>query len=72
MASKLVTDRQKSSEVVLNAIEHQGGALQFINAMGAQRFVERSRELAQRHGARFEPAAVVVKMAQDGARFEDA
>lgn len=51
---------------------HQGGALQFINAMGAQRFVERSRELAQRHGARFEPAAVVVKMAQDGARFEDA
>ena len=28
MASKLVTDRQKSSEVVLNAIEHQGGALQ--------------------------------------------
>ena len=51
---------------------HQGGALQFINAMGAQRFVERSRELAKLHGARFEPAAVVVKMAQDGARFEDA
>ncbi len=51
---------------------HQGGALQFINAMGAQRFVERSRELAQRHGARFEPAAVVITMAQDGARFEDA
>ena len=51
---------------------HQGGALQFINAMGAQRFVERSRELAKLHGARFEPAAVVVKMAQEGARFEDA
>ncbi len=51
---------------------HQGGALQFINAMGAQRFVERSRELAKLHGARFEPAAVVVKMAQEGSRFEDA
>ena len=51
---------------------HQGGALQFINAMGAQRFVDRSRELAKLHGARFEPAAVVVKMAQEGARFEDA
>lgn len=51
---------------------HQGGALQFINAMSAQRFVERSRELAQRHGARFEPAAIVVKMARDGGRFEDA
>ncbi len=50
---------------------HQGGALQFINAMGAQAFVARSRELAQRHGARFEPAAIVVKMAQEGGRFED-
>ncbi|MFZ4550375.1 MAG: 3-hydroxyacyl-CoA dehydrogenase NAD-binding domain-containing protein [Aquabacterium sp.] len=50
---------------------HQGGALQFINAMGAQRFVERSRELAHAHGARFEPAAVIVKMAQEGGRFED-
>ncbi|MGP1629504.1 MAG: 3-hydroxyacyl-CoA dehydrogenase NAD-binding domain-containing protein [Giesbergeria sp.] len=51
---------------------HQGGALQFINAMGAQRFVERLRELAKAYGARFEPAAVVVKMAQNGGRFEDA
>ncbi len=51
---------------------HQGGALQFINAMGAQHFVERSRELAKAYGARFEPAAVVVKMAQDGGKFEDA
>ena len=50
---------------------HQGGALQFINAMGAPAFVARSRELAQRHGARFEPAAIVVKMAQEGGRFED-
>ena len=51
---------------------HQGGALQFINAMGVQRFVERSRELAQQHGARFEPAAILVQMAQDNRRFEDA
>ncbi|MDE2402554.1 MAG: enoyl-CoA hydratase/isomerase family protein [Burkholderiales bacterium] len=50
----------------------QGGALQFINAVGAQRFVERSRELAQRFGARFEPAAIIVKQAQEGGRFEDA
>ncbi|MES2090614.1 MAG: 3-hydroxyacyl-CoA dehydrogenase NAD-binding domain-containing protein [Pseudomonadota bacterium] len=50
----------------------QGGALQFINAMGAARFVERSRELAQRFGARFEPAAIVVKQAAEGGRFEDA
>jgi len=50
---------------------NQGGALQFINAVGAKRFVERARELAQAYGPRFEPAQVVVKMAQDGGRFED-
>ena len=50
---------------------HQGGALQFINAMGAQRFVERSRELAKRYGDRFAPAAVVVKQAQEGGSFQD-
>jgi 3-hydroxyacyl-CoA dehydrogenase/enoyl-CoA hydratase/3-hydroxybutyryl-CoA epimerase len=50
----------------------QGGALQFINAMGAATFVARARELAARHGPRFEPAAVVVKQAQDGGCFADA
>ena len=50
---------------------NQGGALQFINAMGAQRFVERSRELARAYGPRFEPAAIVVRQAQEGGRFED-
>ncbi|HWS25565.1 MAG TPA: 3-hydroxyacyl-CoA dehydrogenase NAD-binding domain-containing protein, partial [Xanthomonadales bacterium] len=49
-----------------------GGALQFINALGAKRFVERSRELAQRYGERFAPAAIVVRLAADGGRFEDA
>jgi 3-hydroxyacyl-CoA dehydrogenase/enoyl-CoA hydratase/3-hydroxybutyryl-CoA epimerase len=49
----------------------QGGALQFINAMGARRFVDRARELAARHGARFEPAAVVVAQAEAGGRFTD-
>ncbi len=49
----------------------QGGALQFINAMGARRFVDRSRALAARYGARFEPAAGVVAMAERGGRFED-
>lgn len=48
------------------------GALQFINAMGVQRFVARSRELARQHGARFEPAAILVQMAQENRRFQDA
>ena len=48
---------------------HQGGALQFINAMGMKRFVARARELAARHGARFEPAAILVRMAERDERF---
>ncbi|HEY6135920.1 MAG TPA: 3-hydroxyacyl-CoA dehydrogenase NAD-binding domain-containing protein [Rubrivivax sp.] len=48
-----------------------GGALQFINAMGAAAFVARARELASRHGARFEPAAVVLRQAAEGTRFAD-
>ena len=50
---------------------NQGGALQFINAVGPAAFVARARELAARYGERFAPAAIVVKMAQDGGRFED-
>ena len=48
-----------------------GGALQFIDAMGAAAFVARGRELAANFGPRFEPAAVVVRQAEDGGRFAD-
>jgi 3-hydroxyacyl-CoA dehydrogenase/enoyl-CoA hydratase/3-hydroxybutyryl-CoA epimerase len=50
---------------------NQGGALQFINAVGAKQFAQRARELAAKYGPRFEPAAIVVKQAQEGGRFED-
>ena len=49
-----------------------GGALQFINAMGAAAFVARSRELTAKFGPRFEPAAVVVRQAAEGGLFSDA
>ena len=48
-----------------------GGALQFINAMGAKRFVERARELEAAHGARFAPAGVVVNLAETDGTFHD-
>ncbi len=48
-----------------------GGALQFINAMGAPAFVARARALAARYGPRFEPAAIVVQQARQGGRFAD-
>ena len=47
-----------------------GGALQFINAYGLERFVARSRELAERYGARFLPAAILVDMAARGGTFD--
>ena len=48
-----------------------GGALQFINSVGAAKFVERSRQLAAQYGPRFEPAAGVVQQAEQGTHFED-
>ena len=49
----------------------QGGALQFINAMGAKAFVARCRELAAKFGLRFEPAEIVVQQARTAGRFSD-
>ena len=48
-----------------------GGALQFINAMGAAAFVARSLELAARFGPRFAPAEVVAQQAASGGHFAD-
>ena len=50
---------------------NQGGTLQFINSIGIDKFVERSRELASKYGARFEPAQILVKMAEKGEEFVD-
>ncbi|WP_292998405.1 3-hydroxyacyl-CoA dehydrogenase NAD-binding domain-containing protein [Nevskia sp.] len=49
---------------------HQGGALQFINAYGVAKFVARAEVLASKYGPRFKPAALLVKMAAEGKRFE--
>ena len=49
----------------------EGGALQFINARGVGAFVERCRELAARHGPRFEPAGLLVKLAAEGRLVAD-
>ncbi|WP_201555853.1 3-hydroxyacyl-CoA dehydrogenase NAD-binding domain-containing protein [Psychrobacter sp. 72-O-c] len=49
-----------------------GGTLQFINAMGVDKFVARSRELAEQYGDRFAPAQIVVDMAKKGEEFTDA
>ncbi|WP_201502242.1 3-hydroxyacyl-CoA dehydrogenase NAD-binding domain-containing protein [Psychrobacter cibarius] len=50
---------------------HQGGTLQFINAMGLEAFITRSRELAAQYGERFEPAQILLDMADKGEVFSD-
>ncbi len=50
---------------------NQGGTLQFINSVGVDKFVARSRELASKYGERFQPAQILVEMAQKGEEFAD-
>ncbi|GAF60390.1 LOW QUALITY PROTEIN: enoyl-CoA hydratase [Psychrobacter sp. JCM 18903] len=50
---------------------HQGGTLQFINSMGLETFITRSRELAAQYGERFEPAQILLDMADKGEVFSD-
>ncbi|MFF1417653.1 3-hydroxyacyl-CoA dehydrogenase NAD-binding domain-containing protein [Streptomyces sp. NPDC058280] len=51
-----------------------GGVLQYINGYegGLPGFVARARELAERHGERFTPPALLVEKAAKGERFSDA
>ncbi|MFN8218214.1 MAG: 3-hydroxyacyl-CoA dehydrogenase family protein, partial [Solirubrobacterales bacterium] len=50
-----------------------GGVLQYVNGYegGPAGFLARARELGERYGERFEPPALLVRMAESGVRFED-
>jgi 3-hydroxyacyl-CoA dehydrogenase/enoyl-CoA hydratase/3-hydroxybutyryl-CoA epimerase len=50
----------------------QGGVLRRIEAEGLGAFVERSRELARRHGERFEPSVWLTEMARAGSDLRSA
>jgi len=50
---------------------HHGGTLQFINAMGLDVFIARSRELAAKYDERFAPAQILLEMADKGEMFSD-
>ncbi len=65
-----VADANIGSVFGIGFAAHQGGALQFINAYGVERFVKRCDELAGQYGERFKPAAILKKMAAEGKRFE--
>lgn len=50
---------------------NRGGTLQFINSVGVEQFVKRSRELAEAYGERFAPAKILIEMAESGKNFGD-
>ncbi len=67
---RTVADGNIGSIMGIGAPPHTGGFLQYINTYGAQRFVDRARELAAKYGERFEPPQIVVDKAAAGELFE--
>jgi len=48
---------------------HTGGVFQYINTYGMDRFIARCRELAERHGPRFNPPEILLAQAEEGELF---
>ncbi len=46
-----------------------GGAIQFVNHVGARKFAERAEQLRQRYGERFAPPALLLEHARADTRF---
>lgn len=47
-----------------------GGQLQYINFIGLPEFVKRAKELATKHGERFDPPKLLIDMAAKGETFQ--
>ncbi len=72
MAEGIVTDPREAdvgSILGFGFAPYTGGALSFIDGMGLKTFVGRARELAAKHGRRFEPDEKLVEMAERGETF---
>jgi 3-hydroxyacyl-CoA dehydrogenase/enoyl-CoA hydratase/3-hydroxybutyryl-CoA epimerase len=50
----------------------RGGVLRYADALGAQHVVSRLRALRAEKGGRFEPCALLVKLAESGGSFTTA
>ncbi|MBN7797932.1 3-hydroxyacyl-CoA dehydrogenase NAD-binding domain-containing protein [Parahaliea mediterranea] len=66
---RTVDDGNIGSIMGIGAPAWTGGFIQFVNTYGAQRFVDRCRELAATYGERFEPPAIAVEKAAAGELF---
>jgi 3-hydroxyacyl-CoA dehydrogenase/enoyl-CoA hydratase/3-hydroxybutyryl-CoA epimerase len=64
-----VDDGNIGSIMGIGAPVWTGGFIQFVNTYGAQRFVDRCKELAQQYGERFNPPQIAVDKAASGELF---
>jgi 3-hydroxyacyl-CoA dehydrogenase/enoyl-CoA hydratase/3-hydroxybutyryl-CoA epimerase len=65
-----VADANIGSIMGIGAPPWTGGTLQYVNYVGLDAFVKRARELAKKHGERFEPPKLLVDMAARGETFQ--
>ncbi|MCA9530400.1 MAG: enoyl-CoA hydratase/isomerase family protein [Myxococcales bacterium] len=65
-----VADANIGSIFGIGAPPWTGGLLQYVNYVGLRAFAERARELAAKHGARFEPPQLLIDKAERGETFE--
>ncbi len=69
---KVVTDPREAdvgSILGFGFAPYTGGTLSYIDGMGAKAFVDLCRTLRKKHGDRFKPCKLLVKMAKDGGTF---
>ena len=65
-----VADANIGSVMGIGAPPWTGGTLQYVNYVGPRAFVECARQLAARHGARFQPPKLLLDMADRGETFQ--
>jgi 3-hydroxyacyl-CoA dehydrogenase/enoyl-CoA hydratase/3-hydroxybutyryl-CoA epimerase len=64
-----VGDANIGSIMGIGAPPWTGGTLQFVNYVGAAKLAERARELAGKHGERFQPPSLLMEMASKNRTF---
>jgi 3-hydroxyacyl-CoA dehydrogenase / enoyl-CoA hydratase / 3-hydroxybutyryl-CoA epimerase len=69
---KVVTDPREAdvgSILGFGFAPYTGGALSYIDGMGAKAFVDLAKALQKHHGDRFKPGRMLMRMAKDGETF---
>lgn len=72
MEEGIVTDPREAdvgSILAFGFAPYTGGALSYIDGVGAAKFLQRAAELQKRYGAQFEAPKLLVEMAQKGENF---